>query len=695
MTHPDVLVDGLRCAPGTPFFRWLVTRLRDVLAVRYAFIGEFTGDDATRLHVLATSEDVDTIDHSAYAYELEGTAAATPADADGFHWYSEGVRAQFPQVQIYQALGIESIVCLRLADQHGRPLGMLCVLDTKPLLAAEHVRRVMLGLRARIGGDLELRRVQREQQLLTETAAVARTRDALPRLVEQLARALDVRCAFVSEVLDDPPTRARTLAIWDRGSLGANFEYALADTPCALVYEREVVLHTRDLQRLYPHDGYLTLMGAQAYLGVAVHDRQGKPLGHVGILHDRPLHDGLATFPLFHVLALLASKELERLRSGPGANARHPLAAGEVAHDFNNLLAGILAHSGLALDELTAPETVRARLEAIQSTAQRAADLARDMLDAPADRSADEPVELCALARETVALLGPAIPAHVQVELSAEPGLPTVRGNPTQLRQIVMNLVLNASEAIGEQPGCVQVRVHRHRPNGHGGRLVLLVSDTGIGMTPSLQARIFEPAFTTKARGRGIGLAIVRKLVEAHGATIDVESAPLAGTRFTVSFPTTERAAPGPMPVRAGPIRALVRPLRALLVDDDEGVRLTTAHMLRRLGCEVVTAADGGAALAVLESGAPTPDLVLLDMAMPGMSGEDLIVSLRQHWATLPIVVMSGYATPDLARRLGKQPALRFLQKPFGLDALRQVLADLDGSRERTAVPAKATRAQA
>ena len=698
MTQPDVLVEGLRCAPGTPFFRWLVTRLRAALDIRYAFIGEFTGDDATRMHVLATSEDTAAIDHDSYVYELEGTIAAEAPDGDGFQLLAHGVRERFPHVQIYQALGIESVACLRLTDEHGRPLGLLCVLDTKALAAPEHVRRLLLGLRARTSGDLELRRVQREQQLLTETAAAARTQNALPRIVEQLSRALDVRCAFVSEVLDDPPTRARTLAIWEDGRLVDDFEYALADTPCALVYERDVVLHPRDLQRLYPRDPYLSRTGAQAYLGAALHDRQGRPIGHVGVLHDRPLHEGLATCPLFHVLALLASKELERARAMRTGNGPRPLVAGEVAHDFNNLLAGILAHSGLALDELTAPDTVRARLEAIQSTAQRAADLARDMLDDPTSgRGAREPVDVGALARETATLLGPAIPEHVRIEFDEEPALPRVRGNPTHLRQIVMNLLLNASAAIGERHGSVKVRLGRTgiegAANGHAARLVLTVSDTGIGMTPATQARIFEPAFTTKARGRGIGLAIVRKLVEAHGATITVESSPRAGTRFTVSFPMTDAPArrPAPTPPVAAHAPTLVPPLRALLVDDDEGVRLTTAHMLRRLGCEVVTAADGAAALAVLETSAAGLDLVLLDMAMPGMSGEDLAATLRERWPMLPIVVMSGYATQDLTRRLGQHPILRFLQKPFGLEALRGCLADLAGLQ--VTVPAKAPRA--
>jgi CheY-like chemotaxis protein len=280
----------------------------------------------------------------------------------------------------------------------------------------------------------------------------------------------------------------------------------------------------------------------------------------------------------------------------------------------------------------------------------------------------------------------------VRVEFDEEPALPPVRANPTHLRQIVMNLLLNASEAIGDRQGRVQVRLGRH---GHAARLVLTVSDTGIGMTRATQARIFEPAFTTKARGRGIGLSIVRKLVEAHGATITVESTPRTGTRFTVSFPVTEAPRRAPSAAAAPPAPALAHPVRALLVDDDDGVRLTTAHMLRRLGCDVVTAADGAAALAVLESDAASLHLVLLDMAMPGMSGEELALTLREHWPALPIVVMSGYAPHDLTRRLGQHRALRFLQKPFGLDALRHCLAELQAPAAPIPARPKARRAQA
>jgi two-component system cell cycle sensor histidine kinase/response regulator CckA len=698
MVRPDALVEGLRCAPGTPFFRWLVTRLRSVLDVRYAFIGEFTGDDATRLHVLATSEDADAAEHHPDAHALDGTAAGEPPDADGFHWHPRDVARRFPHVQIYQELGIESVACLRLADGHGRPLGLLAVLDTKPFAAPERVRRLLLGLRARASGDLELRRVQREQTLLSETTAAARSDDALPRIVEQLARALDVRCAFVSEVLDDPPTRARTLAIWEDGHLVPTIEYALTGTPCALVYERDVVLFPRDLHRLYPDDPYLARIGAQSYLGAALHDGAGRPIGHVGVLHDRPLHEALATFPLFQVLSLLASKEVERARAARGANGSRTLVGGDVAHDFNNLLAGILAHSDLALDELTAPDAVRARLRAIQSTAQRAADLAHDMLDADAAHGGDERVDMGALVRETVPLLAPAIPPHVRVEVEVEAAAPPIRGNPTHLRQIVMNLLLNASEAIGEQSGRVDVRVGRGAGSAaeRGARLVLAVSDTGVGMTAATQARIFERAFTTKTRGRGVGLAIVRRLVDAHGASIVVESTPRTGTRFTVSFPALDAALPALAGAPSPPVPALERPGRALLVDDDEGVRLTTAHMLRRLGCEVVTATDGAAALAVLERDAATLGFVLLDMAMPGMSGEDLAASIRGRWPALPIVVMSGYATHDLARRLGHHAALHFLPKPFGLDALRTCLAGLTRRPDARAVAeTPPTRAQA
>jgi CheY-like chemotaxis protein len=317
------------------------------------------------------------------------------------------------------------------------------------------------------------------------------------------------------------------------------------------------------------------------------------------------------------------------------------------------------------------------------------------MLDASdPQRGTDEPVDIGAVARETAMLLAPAIPAHVRVDVEVEPSLPPVRGNPTQLRQIVMNLLLNASEAMGDHAGLVQVTIGRDgTANGRGTRLLLVVRDTGIGMTAATQSRIFEPAFTTKARGRGIGLAIVRKLVEAHGASIAVESTPRVGTQFTVSFPVAEAK-----PMRAArptPPPTIERPVRALLVDDDEGVRLTTAHMLRRLGCEVGTAGDGDAALTILETNATSLDLVLLDMAMPGMSGEDLAATIRQRWPALPIVVMSGYATQDLSRRLAQHTALHFLQKPFGLDALRSCLAGLQARMSRVTIPAKATRAHA
>ncbi|MGE0439314.1 MAG: PAS domain S-box protein [Gemmatimonadales bacterium] len=355
--------------------------------------------------------------------------------------------------------------------------------------------------------------------------------------------------------------------------------------------------------------------------------------------------------------------------------------AGGIAHDFNNLLTGILGNANLAQFAVADNEAVGQSLDQIVTAAERAAELCRQMLAyAGRGRLTVEPTGLTALVRDTVALVTPSIGNQVRLLLDLPDGPATVLGDPTQLRQIVMNLVINAAEAIGDRPGTIEVAlrpidlgpapVHRGYGDGTlgpGPHLVLEVSDSGAGMSEETRLRVFEPFFSTKFTGRGLGLSAVVGIVRGHGGAIEVESTEGEGSVFRLFLPAApgDAAAPDARPPR----RTWRGEGRVLLVDDEDLVRSTVGHLLVALGFEVVPAESGTRALELLGERCDYR-FVLLDLTMPEMSGAEVFAAIGARNIEVPVMVMSGFATEEVAGRFGARRPAGFLQKPFPLDAL-------------------------
>jgi CheY-like chemotaxis protein len=249
----------------------------------------------------------------------------------------------------------------------------------------------------------------------------------------------------------------------------------------------------------------------------------------------------------------------------------------------------------------------------------------------------------------------------------------------TQLRQIVMNLVINAADAIADRPGVITITTYARTVDaaflrtslGHpelpaGTYVGLEVADSGVGMPPETIARIFEPFFSTKFSGRGLGLAAVRGIVQAHRGALFVESQPGAGSTFRLLLPATQgdavsSATPFPPPA-AGPVKltGLV-----LVVDDEPTVRDIVSAVLEAHGASVLPAADGEAALALLRVNAGRIALVLLDMTMPGISGEETLRRFRMMNFRHPVILMSGYSETETMKRSTDLGVAGFVQKPF------------------------------
>ncbi|MEZ6184346.1 MAG: response regulator [Planctomycetota bacterium] len=357
--------------------------------------------------------------------------------------------------------------------------------------------------------------------------------------------------------------------------------------------------------------------------------------------------------------------------------------AGGIAHDFNNLLVSVLGNADLALKQLGRGHPTARNLEAIGNAAQRASDLCQQLLAySGKGRFVVEPVNLTEIVRDMADLLEISVSKRGALRLELDPAVPPVEVDVVQIRQVVMNLITNASEAV-EPGGLITLRVDSARYDVHylsttftndqltPGRYVQLeVTDTGCGMSEQDQARIFDPFFSTKFTGRGLGLSAVQGIVRGHGGAIRVYSELGKGTTFKVILPTcnppSEQAEARP----AGPSRGMRG--RILIVDDQEEVVRVAEQMLGALGLEVASALSGEEGVARYRE--QRAEVVILDMTMPGMDGYETFRALRELDPDVRVVLSSGYTEQDATHRFVGRGLAGFIQKPYRLDTLEKIL---------------------
>jgi two-component system cell cycle sensor histidine kinase/response regulator CckA len=357
--------------------------------------------------------------------------------------------------------------------------------------------------------------------------------------------------------------------------------------------------------------------------------------------------------------------------------------AGGVAHDFNNLLVGVLGNAELLQDSLHNPED-RELCDSILSAAQRAADLTAQLLAYAGrrDLGARQSIDLAMLWRELCTLLAARLSERAQLELQLMAGS-HVLGDRAGLTQMFMNLLTNASDALEDRAGLIEVTTsHVQEPDarwdhalgapvGPGDWVLTEVRDTGMGMAPATLLRIFEPFFSTKDHGHGLGLASCLGIVAAHGGALCVESEPGVGSRFSVLLPAAvghSSAAPAQAPS--------LRPRRKVLVIDDESVvRAFLRRSLERRGYSVLEASGGHAGLRALER--ELPALIVLDMSMPEIDGAEVVRRVRARGLEVPILLTSGNVDPALERRLEPGSFQGFLRKPFSIAELISTIEEL------------------
>ena len=367
------------------------------------------------------------------------------------------------------------------------------------------------------------------------------------------------------------------------------------------------------------------------------------------------------------------------------------LLAGGIAHDFNNLLVAIMGNADLADSALEHDHPARDHVEEVLRASQRAADLCQQMLAyAGKGRSTVEPVDVNEVVQEMSDLMKVSLPPTVELILRLDPQRPLAQGDVVQLRQVVLNLLTNAADAVGSRRGWIEIMTFHAETDpvreqdavvdvrsGSGPWAGVRVADTGRGMNEETRQRIFEPFFSTKARGRGLGLAAVLGIVRGHGGALTLRTTEGRGTELQVILPGVAADPKGQQPMveaahdDPGAIRGTV-----LVVDDDDTVRDVAQTMLEVIGLEVVLARDGLEAVERLGDAPEAIDLVLMDLTMPRMGGAEAAEAMRSIRPDLPIILSTGYL--DAAGEVADRADLPVLKKPYRRDQLyRQVRESL------------------
>jgi len=368
--------------------------------------------------------------------------------------------------------------------------------------------------------------------------------------------------------------------------------------------------------------------------------------------------------------------------------------AGGIAHDFNNILTGVMGNASLLRLDLPPDSPHIQSVRKIEAAAERAADLCRQMLAyAGKGRTHVQPVNLNTVVHESQALLKASMRSGKRFECLTDEEIPPTIADPGQIRQVVLNLVLNASEALASEGGLVTVRTRLRRlKRSHfrtaylapdlpdGDYVVLEVRDNGFGMGEDIVGKIFDPFFTTKFAGRGLGLPAVAGIVRSHNGAIFVRSEAGVGTMVEVAFPAA-KSAPAMQAMSPQKTDAM-RPGRVLVVDDEADVRNFASEALARAGHTVDVASDGSEAVGLVRANPAGFDMILIDLTMPRMGGMEAITEIRAAGCKVPIIIMSGYDRDETLTRLDGHEVAGFLCKPFTPDSLHAAVRDVGGASQ-------------
>ncbi|MDX9973255.1 MAG: PAS domain S-box protein [FCB group bacterium] len=655
----EALAQGVSTDQSGEIFQRLVANLAKALDLEFTAVAVMDEPGSKEVRTIACFVEGEYIENRTYSIE------GTPCEAvlhNGIYLRPSGVLAAFPDHPLLREFEAESYVGAPLLSSSGKLLGILVGAGKKPLANlrdAESMIRIFAG---RAVSELERQRVL----------------EAL-RMSEERLRTL-------FEGIDD------ALFVYDENGV-------ILD--CNAAACRRLGYTRQDLLTLRMHNVDAPWFYEQFPARIAQQMKQGRMAcegehiaadgRHIPVdIHTSRISYQGRTAILAVARDITERKRSEEERRRLEAQMQHAqkleglgVLAGGIAHEFNNLLMGVLGNASLALMELPPDSSACESLRQIEMAAQRAAELSKQMLAySGKGRFVIQPLNLSEVVGEMAHLLDASASKNAEVQFELSPETPLMEGDLSQVRQVIVNLVSNASEALNDRTGTITVATGIMQATRESlkdmylcenlpeGRYAYVeVRDTGCGMDSVTIGKVFDPFFSTKFTGRGLGLAAVMGIVRGHKGAIRVQSAKGEGSTFTVLFPYLQESV-RPEPLLARPGGEWRGSGTVLLVDDEETVRMVTRRVLELAGFSVLLACDGVEGVEMFKEHAPNLSAVLLDMTMPRMSGEEALRQMRGIRAEVPIVLSSGYNEPDALEHFSSDGPSGFIQKPYRAEEL-------------------------
>ena len=643
------IIEAITPVIGPDFFRSLARHLTSVCHVDFSCVVMVDPADLTRGRTIAASHKGVLLDD--FSYDLRGTPCESVVTGTFRHHVTQVQRA-FPTDQWLVDMGIDSYMGMPLFGSGGKPLGLIALLHTRPIVQASQAETVLKVVTARVAAELE--REMAEQAL--------RNSEARHRAI--LESSLDGVVVFRAdgEILEFNAAAEAMFGRRREDVIGLNAADVIMPEALRQAHDRNLV---RYVER--QTDGAIT-------------ERVEMPAVRADGTEFRV---EVSLVPIDESRQLLSAairditdrlKLEEQLRQSQKLHAIGQLAGG-VAHDFNNLLTIVLGYTETILSDIGPSHPMFEAATQIHDAGERAALLTRQLLLFGRKAILEpRPVDLNAVIQHTGGMLRRLIGEDVTFATVLAPALPLTQIDRGQIEQVILNLCLNARDAM-PRGGRITIETRGrtydehysrlHPPHKPGQFLELSVTDTGTGMTPDVVEHLFEPFFTTKGpgRGTGLGLATVYGILQQAGGFITVETTPAAGSTFRVYLPSIEPGESQPSAPRAVP--PSVGRETVLLVEDEDAVRRLARLSLERHGFTVLEAAGGDEAIQLSETFQGTIDILVTDVVMAGMNGREVSERLRASRPGLKVLYMSGYNDDAVVRSgLGEAPTA-FLQKPF------------------------------
>ena len=541
------------------------------------------------------------------------------------------------------------------------------------------------------------------RRALRETAAIDPQHTGyayLKELVRVISRTFNGAHAYIGRLIE--PQRIQGIAYAFDGTLQEPFDYNLQGTPCENVVVAGFCAYPSEVCRLFPQDEELRALNAESYIGTPLRDPLGRSIGIAWLVHSRPLQPTDAVREIFQFFATRAVHELLREQAETEKEQLHTQLlqvqkmesigrmAGGLAHDFNNLLTAVLGYIELAQSALPPNSSAQGFLNSATLVVEKAANATRQLMTLASRQPIQQRlINLNEVVQEAVHIAQSWMPAFVQIQTHLSDSLWYIEADPSQLLQILQNLLLNARDAIPETGGVITLetrntaldaeytRTHYHVVPGE--YVLLLVSDTGVGMTPAVRERIFEPFFTTKPRGQGtgLGLSIVYSIVNQMGGHIWVYSEEGKGSTFKIYLPRAYEQARVLSATRPLPTELPRGQETLLIVEDELGVLEVAAETLRQQGYTVLTASSPAEALQQAQTYAEPIHLLITDVVMPLMSGREMADYLTRIHPHMRILYVSGYTENTIVHHGILQEGVHFLPKPYTPSQLIQKVREV------------------